>query len=165
MARESARTKRNIVRQIARELGLPRTLTERVVKRMFDAIVEAIAMDERIEFRNFGVFQVKKRPARKARNPQTGETIDVPARCSVSFRAGKELEAVLQQIQQREPAPEQASGGKPRAGRKNSARPAGETAATPPAQSSTEDPDRDSAGKKSAPSDPARPEQPPTDPR
>lgn len=46
----------------------------------------------RIELRNFGVFQVKERKARKARNPKTGETVDVPARLAVVFKAGKEME-------------------------------------------------------------------------
>lgn len=46
----------------------------------------------RIELRNFGVFQVKDRKPRKARNPKTGEAVDVPGRLAVSFKAGKEME-------------------------------------------------------------------------
>ncbi len=93
-----ARTKRDIVRQISQELGLTRKLTGDVVQRTFDAILEAIVMDERVEFRNFGVFMVKKRVARKARNPQTGEEIDVPPRYVVTFKAGKELEARMREL-------------------------------------------------------------------
>jgi len=93
-----ARTKRDIVRQIADELGLTRKLTGQIVQRTFDAILEAIVMDERVEFRNFGVFMVKKRLARKARNPKTGEEIDVPAKYVVTFKAGKELEARVRDL-------------------------------------------------------------------
>ena len=45
----------------------------------------------RIELRNFGVFEVKKRKARQARNPRTGETVMVPERCVVRFKSGMEM--------------------------------------------------------------------------
>lgn len=105
MNRETARTKRDIVRQIAEELGFPRKMTADIVQRTLDAIVEAIVMDERVEFRNFGVFLVKKRLGRKARNPKTQTEVDVPPRYVVTFRAGKQLEARVRELMLRDHPP------------------------------------------------------------
>lgn len=57
-----------------------------------DAIVEAIAESGGIELRNFGVFKVKQRAPRKARNPRTGEEVMVPAKKVVVFKAGRLME-------------------------------------------------------------------------
>jgi integration host factor subunit beta len=46
----------------------------------------------RLELRNFGVFEVKKRKPRKARNPRTGESVDIPAKLVVTFKPGREME-------------------------------------------------------------------------
>jgi nucleoid DNA-binding protein len=66
----------------------------------FDAIVDTLIKDEdhRIELRNFGVFEVKLRKPRKARNPRTGAKVDVPAKCVVTFKPGKEMEEKVRQI-------------------------------------------------------------------
>ncbi len=98
----SGRTKRDIAKRIADEFGLSQQMTAEIVQRIFDSILEAIVLDDRIELRNFGVFHVKRRAARKARNPRTGEVIDVPARFSVAFKAGKEMEARVRELGLRE---------------------------------------------------------------
>src|SRR5208337_1760512 len=54
--------------------------------------------DGRIELRNFGVFEVKRRKARKARNPRTGERVDVPPKNVVTFKPGKEMEERIRQL-------------------------------------------------------------------
>jgi integration host factor subunit beta len=59
---------------------------------MFDAIIDALASDGRIELRNFGVFEVKRRAPRKARNPKTGDRVSVPEKLVVTFKPGKEME-------------------------------------------------------------------------
>jgi nucleoid DNA-binding protein len=51
----------------------------------------------RIELRNFGVFEVKRRRARKARNPRTGEKVNVPARMVVAFKPGREMQERVNQ--------------------------------------------------------------------
>ena len=91
-------TKKEIVRRISEELGLKQTDTKEVVQRTFDAIIEALASEQRVELRNFGVFEVKKRAARKARNPKTGEQVLVPARFVVTFKPGKEMEQRVKTI-------------------------------------------------------------------
>jgi integration host factor subunit beta len=85
-------TKKEIVKQIADKIHLTQLKTKEIVQLTFDAIVDTLLEDGRIELRNFGVFEVKKRKARKARNPRTGERVDVPPKNVVTFKPGKEME-------------------------------------------------------------------------
>ena len=64
---------------------------------VFDRITETLVDEGRIELRNFGVFEVKRRRARKARNPRTGESVSVPERSVVTFKAGLEMEERVNQ--------------------------------------------------------------------
>ena len=85
-------TKKEIVKTISEELGLTQLRTKEIVQKTFDAIVEELVEEGRIELRNFGVFEVKKRASRKARNPRTGQRVDVPEKWVVTFKPGKEME-------------------------------------------------------------------------
>lgn len=64
---------------------------EVVVSTIFQEIAEALARGDRVELRGFGAFSVKHREARTARNPRTGDLVDVPEKRAPFFRAGKEL--------------------------------------------------------------------------
>lgn len=101
-------TKKEIVKTISEEIGLTQLKTKEIVQKTFDAIVDTLLTDDnhRIELRNFGVFEVKKRAARKARNPRTGEKVDVPAKYVVTFKPGKEMEEKVRQLEEREAARE-----------------------------------------------------------
>lgn len=101
-------TKKEIVKAISEELGLTQLKTKEIVQKTFDAIVETLVTDGRIELRNFGVFEVKKRAARKARNPRTGGQVEVPAKFVVTFKPGKEMEERVLQMEEAEFAREQA---------------------------------------------------------
>jgi nucleoid DNA-binding protein len=90
--RSSAVTKKEIVATIAEEIGLTQLKTKEIVQKTFDAIVATLVRDGRIELRNFGVFEVKRRAPRKARNPRTGDKVYVPAKNVVTFKPGKEME-------------------------------------------------------------------------
>ena len=85
-------TKKEIVRQISDDLNLSQQDVKKVVQRTFDAVIDALAKEGRIELRNFGVFEVKQRKARKARNPRTGDEVQVPSKRVVTFKPGKEME-------------------------------------------------------------------------
>lgn len=85
-------TKKEIVRLISDDLNLSQQDVKRVVQKTFDAVISALANEGRIELRNFGVFEVKERKARKARNPRTGEEVFVAAKRVVTFKPGKEME-------------------------------------------------------------------------
>ena len=93
-------TKKEIVRQLCEKANSEKLLkgtltqlaTKEIVQWTFDAIIETLVEDGRIELRNFGVFEVKQRKPRKARNPRTGERVDVEAKNVVTFQPGKEME-------------------------------------------------------------------------
>lgn len=91
-------TKKEIVKSISEELGLTQLKTKEIVQRTFDAIIDTLASEGRIELRNFGVFEVKKRAARVARNPRTGDQVEVPEKYVVTFKPGKEMEARVAQL-------------------------------------------------------------------
>jgi nucleoid DNA-binding protein len=102
-------TKKEIVKAISDELGLTQLKTKEIVQKTFDAIVETLVEDRRIELRNFGVFEVKKRAARKARNPRTGGEVEVPAKYVVTFKPGKEMEERVRLLEEAENAKERAA--------------------------------------------------------
>ena len=83
------KTKKDIVKMIADDLNLTQVAVKHAVQMTFDSIIETLAADGRIELRNFGVFEVKRRQGRKARNPRTGQEVFVPARNVVTFKPGK----------------------------------------------------------------------------
>jgi nucleoid DNA-binding protein len=85
-------TKKEIVKQLSETYKLTQVDTKQVVQGTFDAIVDAIARFGRIELRNFGVFEVKSRAARKARNPRTGAEVLVPPKKVVVFKPGRTME-------------------------------------------------------------------------
>jgi integration host factor subunit beta len=93
-------TKKELARGIAQEMGLLQIHVQEMVQKIFDGITETLVQEGRIELRNFGVFVVKKRKPRKARNPRTGETLKVPAKLVVTFKAGREMEARVGQLKQ-----------------------------------------------------------------
>lgn len=62
-----------------------------VVDVILDAVTETLAADDRVEIRGFGSFRINYRPPRVARNPKTGERVDVPAKVVPHFKPGKEL--------------------------------------------------------------------------
>jgi len=94
-------TKKEIVKTISDEIGLTQLKTKEIVQKTFDAIVETLVDERRIELRNFGVFEVKERAPRKARNPRTGDRVDVPRKFVVTFKPGKEMEEKVRQLEER----------------------------------------------------------------
>lgn len=93
-------TKKEIVKTISESIGMTQLKTKEIVQKTFDAIVDTLVEEGRIELRNFGVFEVKKRAARKARNPRTGERVNVPQKFVVTFKPGKEMEEKVRQLEE-----------------------------------------------------------------
>jgi nucleoid DNA-binding protein len=85
-------TKKEIVRRISDRAELTQLKTKEIVQWTFDAIIDTLIEDGRIELRNFGVFEVRRRKARRARNPRTNDRVDVPEKNVVTFQPGKEME-------------------------------------------------------------------------
>jgi integration host factor subunit beta len=88
-------TKKEIVKQISRDLGLTQLQTKDILQRALNAITRTLVTEGRIELRNFGVFEVKRRAPRRARNPRTGEKLMTPAKYVVTFKPGKEMEELV----------------------------------------------------------------------
>ena len=84
-------TKKEMVKEIAADLDIDQILTKQIVQRCLDGILQVIKSQGRIELRNFGVFEMKQRAPRKARNPKTNQEVHVPAKRILTFRAGKNV--------------------------------------------------------------------------
>ena len=83
-------TKREIVMKISSETGLTQVEVKRVVQRTFDLIVDALTAGAKVELRNIGVFQVKRRKKRLGRNPnKPEEVIPIPEKNVPDFKPGK----------------------------------------------------------------------------
>src|SRR6204780_1677086 len=120
-------TKKEIVKTISDEIGLTQLKTKEIVQKTFDAIVETLVEERRIELRNFGVFEVKQRAARKARNPRTGAKVSVPEKFVVTFKPGKEMEERVRELERQ-------------AAVRNSTYPATPPQAAPPTQDAIQTP-------------------------
>src|ERR1044072_8311393 len=93
-------TKKEIARSIADKMDLPLNQVTEIVQSVFNGIIDVLATEGRIELRNFGVFEVRKRKARVARNPRTGEAVPVPERMVVTFKPGREMAARVGELQE-----------------------------------------------------------------
>jgi len=86
-------TKKELVGRIADQTGQTKVVVKLVLQSFLDEIVEELSLGNRLEFREFGVFEVKERRARRAQNPRTLEKVDVPAKRIVKFKVGREMRA------------------------------------------------------------------------
>lgn len=91
-------TKKEIVKKISEDINLTQLKTKDIVQRTLDAIIQTLVLEGRIELRNFGVFEVKRRAPRKARNPRTGDKVSVPPKNVVTFKPGKEMEELVRKM-------------------------------------------------------------------
>jgi integration host factor beta subunit len=89
-------TKSVLIEKVSEKVeGLTRNQTEIVVETVFESIKKALMSGEKIEIRGFGNFRLKNRNPRKARNPKTGESVDVPGKKVLYFKVGKALKEAL----------------------------------------------------------------------
>ncbi|TAK94260.1 MAG: integration host factor subunit beta [Verrucomicrobia bacterium] len=85
-------TKRDLVVRISQESNLTQEKVHEIVQKTLDYIAESLSRGDKVELRNFGVFEVKVRKARVGRNPNAPETdVPIPERAVVKFKAGKEM--------------------------------------------------------------------------
>ncbi len=89
-------TKRELVIDVAEKLGYTQNEVSATVQATLDAIAESLAEGERLEIRNFGVFEVKSRDARMGRNPRTGEEVPITEKRVATFKPGKALKELVQ---------------------------------------------------------------------
>ena len=99
-------TKRDLVIRISNETGLAQQQILDVVQKTLDHIAEALARHDKVELRNFGVFEVKIRKARVGRNPNVPEKdVPIPERAVVKFKAGKEMRVDVLKLSPVKPGP------------------------------------------------------------
>ncbi len=89
-------TKRELVIEVASKLGLTQNEVSTIVQETLDSITAALVEGQRLEIRNFGVFEVKERDARIGRNPRTGEEVPISKKRVAAFRPGKALKEWIQ---------------------------------------------------------------------
>ena len=89
-------TKSVLIEKIAEKLeGLSKKQTEVIVETIFESVKEALSKGGKVEIRGFGNFRLRSRKARKARNPKTGESVEVPPKKVPYFKVGKELREMV----------------------------------------------------------------------
>ncbi len=82
-------TKKELANRIADDTGQPKVVVKEILQRFLDSIVDELVAGNRLEFREFGVFEVRERAPRRAQNPRTLEKVDVPAKRVVKFKVGR----------------------------------------------------------------------------
>src|ERR1700722_4727032 len=92
-------TKKEMAKAIAEEMGINQLQTLEIIQKVFDGITETLLQEGRIELRNFGVFEVKKRKPRKGRNPRTGASVNVSGKLVVTFKPGLEIEERVRKVE------------------------------------------------------------------
>src|SRR6187455_1292374 len=88
-------TKKELIDRISEQTGHRRVQVERVVQQFLDEVVNELGKGNRLEFRDFGVFETKIRKARKAQNPKTLEPVEVPEKRTVKFKVGRLMKQKL----------------------------------------------------------------------
>ncbi len=96
-SRSTTRTKKELVDRVADLTGNKRVVVKKVIQTFLDQIIDELGKGNRLEFRDFGVFETKRRAARIAQNPKTLERVQVPPKRSVKFKTGRLMKMKLQQ--------------------------------------------------------------------
>lgn len=113
-------TKKDLVDRIADETGTKRVLVKKIVQSFLDEIVRELGDGNRLEFRDFGVFEIRSRAARVAQNPKTMEKVFVPSKRTVKFKIGRMMKQRLHELEQEDIREQQAA----EAARENAPEPA-----------------------------------------
>lgn len=82
-------TKKELVNRIAEKTGVTKVVAKDIIQSFLDSIISELSAGNRLEFREFGVFETKERAARRAQNPRTLEKVDVPSKRIVKFKVGR----------------------------------------------------------------------------
>src|ERR1035437_4363036 len=91
-------TKKELIDRIADRIGAKNVLVKKIVQNFLDEIIEELSRGNRLEFRDFGVFESRERAARIAQNPKTLERVEVPAKRTVRFKLGRRMKFELHPV-------------------------------------------------------------------
>ncbi|MEY2785905.1 MAG: hypothetical protein RL277_2117, partial [Planctomycetota bacterium] len=106
-------TKKDLVNRISDKTGTTKVVVKDILQMFLDEIIEELAKGHRLEFREFGVFEVRDRAARRAQNPRTLEKVAVPAKRVVKFKIGRTMREKV--CEEPAPAPKPEKPAKPMA--------------------------------------------------
>ena len=90
-------TKKELVARIAERTKQTKVVAKEIIQMFLDKIIDELARGNRLEFREFGVFEIKERAARTAQNPRTLEKVRVPAKRVVKFKVGRMMKQRVSQ--------------------------------------------------------------------
>ena len=90
-------TKKDLIERIAAETGQRRSAVKRTVQSFLDNVINELSDGNRLEFRDFGVFEVRERAPRMAQNPKTLERVPVPAKKTVKFKVGRLMKQAIEE--------------------------------------------------------------------
>lgn len=90
-------TKKELVDRIADQTKNKRVVVKKIVQSFLDEVINELGQGNRLEFRDFGVFETKRRAARIAQNPKTLERVNVPPKRTVKFKVGRLMKLKLQE--------------------------------------------------------------------
>jgi integration host factor subunit beta len=96
-----ATTKREIVRRVSLRTHQKQHVARKVVQAFLDELLSELGQGHRLEFREFGVFDLLRKKPRLARNPRTGAVVHVPAKLVVQFKAGRLMKAKVRELEKR----------------------------------------------------------------
>ncbi len=116
----STTTKKDLIDRIADETNQKRTAVKRTVQAFLDCVISELGDGNRIEFRDFGVFEIRERAPRIAQNPKTLERVPVPAKRTVKFKLGRLLRDALESAEAEAEAAASTNGHLPGRGRTGS---------------------------------------------
>ena len=88
-------TKKDLIDRLADKTGQKRVVVKRIIQGFLDDIIDELGRGNRLEFRDFGVFESKVRAARTAQNPKTLERVEVPQKRTVKFKVGRVMKMKL----------------------------------------------------------------------
>ena len=88
-------TKKELIDRIADSTQAKRIIVKRIIQTFLDEVIDELAQDNRLEFRDFGVFETRTRSSRIAQNPKTLERVQVPPKRSVKFKMGRMMREKL----------------------------------------------------------------------
>jgi integration host factor subunit beta len=89
-------TKKELVDRIADRTGTKRVIVKKIVQSFLNDVIQELGHGNRLEFRDFGVFETKERAARTAQNPKTLQRVEVPPKRTVKFKVGRMMKIQLQ---------------------------------------------------------------------
>lgn len=93
-------TKKDLIDRIADQTDQKRTTVKAVIQCFLDNVIDELSQGNRLEFRDFGVFEIRERAPRIAQNPKTLERVPVPAKKTVKFKVGRLMKMALDEAEQ-----------------------------------------------------------------